>query len=202
MKSEQEEWYKKGGAQLLTPVLVGELISWCMVRPDWLLILEVSRCGSRMSRYLETMRTEMKYTTAKARNWACLLSSCGEVTTWLCYSLFRQSYFTQSTATASSGFLTARPRKHIESTVFNRLQLSEQEHIWCFTCWLKGVTLHTCLSLFTSSVPVAKSLWHACPSTDTHIDPHSPHHETPQRAVDWCPHPAEGDQGPWWETGY
>ncbi|TNN87413.1 hypothetical protein EYF80_002614 [Liparis tanakae] len=27
----------------------------------------------RMSRYLETMRTEMKYTTAKARNWACLL---------------------------------------------------------------------------------------------------------------------------------
>lgn len=60
------------------PVLVGELISWRMLRPEWLLILAVSRWGSRMSRYLETMRTEMKYTTAKARNWACLLSSCGE----------------------------------------------------------------------------------------------------------------------------
>ena len=35
----------------------------------------LSLCGSRMSRYLDTMRTEMKYTTARARNCACLLSS-------------------------------------------------------------------------------------------------------------------------------
>lgn len=28
-----------------------------------------------------------------------------------------------------------------------------------------------------------------------------PHHETPQLGVDWCPHPAEGGQGSWLETG-
>ena len=31
--------------------------------------------GSRMSRYLDTIRTEMKYNSAKERNWACLVSS-------------------------------------------------------------------------------------------------------------------------------
>lgn len=70
----RRNWCKKGR----TPVLVGELMSWRMLRLDWQLILAASRWGSRMSRYLETMRTEIKYTTAKARNWACLLSSCGE----------------------------------------------------------------------------------------------------------------------------
>lgn len=70
------------------PVQVGELISCCTLRPDWLFIRAVSRWGSRMSRYLETIRTEMKYTTAKARNWACLLSSCGRGMT-IHHSLFR-----------------------------------------------------------------------------------------------------------------
>lgn len=46
--------------------------------------------------------------------------------------------------------------------VFNRQQLSRQGHLWCFTCWLKGITLHTCLSapkkqliLFSSFLPAA-----------------------------------------------
>lgn len=91
---------KKGRAQLSAPVLVGELISWRMLRPDWLLILAVSRWGSRMSRYLETMRTEMKYTTAKARNWACLLSSCGGRSLYGYATLFRRAHFTQCPAAA------------------------------------------------------------------------------------------------------
>lgn len=48
-----------------------------------------------MSRYLETMRTEMKYTTAKARNCACLLSSCGEQSE-SCYFLEDESFGTLS----------------------------------------------------------------------------------------------------------
>lgn len=39
---------------------------------DWLCL---SSWGSKMSLYFETIRTEIKYTTAKAKNWACLLSS-------------------------------------------------------------------------------------------------------------------------------
>ena len=33
--------------------------------------------GSKISRYLDTINTEMKYTIAKDRNWACFVSSCG-----------------------------------------------------------------------------------------------------------------------------
>lgn len=61
---------------LSTPLLVGGLISWHLLHSDWLFFLSLSCWGSRMSRYLETIRTEMKYTTANARNCACLLSSC------------------------------------------------------------------------------------------------------------------------------
>lgn len=41
-------------------MLVGELISWRMLLPDRLVDLPISRWGSKMSRYLDTMRTEMK----------------------------------------------------------------------------------------------------------------------------------------------
>lgn len=43
---------------------------------DW---LRFSFWGSKMSLYFETIRTEIKYTTAKAKNWACLLSSWGKI---------------------------------------------------------------------------------------------------------------------------
>lgn len=43
-----------------SPVLVGELISWRMLLPDRLVDLPISRWGSKISRYLDTMRTEMK----------------------------------------------------------------------------------------------------------------------------------------------
>lgn len=43
-----------------SPVLVGELISWRMLLPDKLVDLPISRWGSKMSRYFETMRTEIK----------------------------------------------------------------------------------------------------------------------------------------------
>lgn len=46
--------------KLGSPVLVGELISWRMLLPDRLVDLPISRWGSKISRYLETMRTEMK----------------------------------------------------------------------------------------------------------------------------------------------
>lgn len=43
---------------------------------DWLCL---SFWGSKMSLYFETIRTEIKYTTAKAKNCACLLSSWGKI---------------------------------------------------------------------------------------------------------------------------
>lgn len=45
--------------------MTGELFRWSCS----------SGGGSRMSRYLDTIRTEMKYTMASERNWACLVSS-------------------------------------------------------------------------------------------------------------------------------
>ena len=41
--------------------------------------------GSKMSRYLDTINTEMKYTTANERNCACLVSSCKIITEPLCH---------------------------------------------------------------------------------------------------------------------
>lgn len=44
---------------------------------DWLWFRGcLSFWGSSISLYFETMSTDIKYTTAKAKNWACLLSSC------------------------------------------------------------------------------------------------------------------------------
>lgn len=43
-----------------SPVLVGELISWRMLLPDRLVDLPISRWGSKISRYFDTMRTEIK----------------------------------------------------------------------------------------------------------------------------------------------
>ena len=42
------------------PVRLGELSSGRMLASDWLVGLPVSLWGSRVSRYLDTMRTEMK----------------------------------------------------------------------------------------------------------------------------------------------
>ena len=50
---------------------------WGQLSPDWD-ENDADLCvpgGSRMSRYLDTIRTEMKYNSAKERNWACLVSS-------------------------------------------------------------------------------------------------------------------------------
>ena len=35
--------------------------------------------GSKISRYFDTIRTDVKYTMARARNWACFVSSCKKI---------------------------------------------------------------------------------------------------------------------------
>lgn len=174
-----------------------------MLRPDWL-ILAVSRWGSRMSRYLETIRTEMKYTTAKARNWACLLSSCregsqnGDVTF---YSEDLISHNPLLWPEMLSLCTLHKEGKHIQRSaiILNTFYLFYLM-ICPFVCQkIKILFLSTtCSQVRGHAVHIHRLHTH----TPTHTEEHSPHHGRPQREADWCPHPAGGDQGPWWETGY
>lgn len=140
-----------------------------MLRPDWLLILTVSRWGSRMSRYLETMRTEMKYTTAKARNWACLLSSCKEVSQ-KCHFVFRICILTLLTVSYIQSMKVTASKVNILNIFLNLLRM----HVDCSMLWIP--------SLLTCRVKSSFHTHYLTFVTNTCLD--SPRHETPQHGVD------------------
>jgi hypothetical protein len=68
--------------------------------------------GSRISRYLDTINTEMKYTMARERNCACLVSSCENKFSFLkiyfnILLIFHIPAYTDTTTTVNS------PHPHI-----------------------------------------------------------------------------------------
>lgn len=71
-----------------SPVAGVSLFSFSDSLNDWLWFGgRLSFWGSSISLYFETMSTDIKYTTAKAKNWACLLSSCKKKDTHTDFSI-------------------------------------------------------------------------------------------------------------------
>lgn len=157
-----------------------------MLGCEWLLILAGSRWGSRMSRYLETMRTEMKYTTAKAKNCACLLSSCGDQ---------KIVTFSKEKSFCWIQFLNYCFTLKIKMSHLNPLERG-------FGYYLNLHLITVCLLQWQLLSPLSIKVSATKTCMDYTIKLYCPpHHETPQLGVDWCPHPAEGGQGSWLETG-